>query len=103
MGSEQMGEILFFCLFFPNCLQTSPTIFFLIILIYLFLTVLGLHYCSKQGLLSSCNSQLLNAVASLAAEHGLEDARASVGATPVLSSCGSWPLEHRLNSCGAWA
>ena len=97
VGSERMGDILFFCLFFPNSVSRQAPLFLKIILINLFLTVLGLHYCSKQGLLSSCDSQLLNAMASLAAERGLEDARASVGATPVLSSCGSWALEHRLS------
>ena len=104
VGSERMGEILFFCLFFPNSVsRQAPLFFFLIIVIYLFLTVLGLHYCSKQGLLSIVIHRLLNALASLAAEHGLEGARASVVATPVLSSCGSWAPEHRLSSCGAWA
>ena len=100
-AQSEWGKSFSFAYSFPTVFRQAPLFFknnF-----NLFLTVLGLHYCSKQGLLSSCNSQLLNAVASLAAEHGLEDARASVGATPVLSSCGSWPLEHRLNSCGAWA
>ena len=41
----------------------------------------------------------LTAVASLAVEHGLWGARASVVAVPGLSSCGSQALEHRLGSC----
>ena len=46
---------------------------------------------------------LLIAVASLAAEHGLEGAWASVAAARGLRGCGFWALEHRLNSCGTWA
>ena len=33
----------------------------------------------------------------------LSGARASVVAAHGLSDCGSWALEHRLNSCGALA
>ena len=47
--------------------------------------------------------ELLIVVASLVAEHGLENARVSVVAVCGLSSCRSWSLEHRLSSCGAWA
>ena len=39
--------------------------------------------------------RLLITVASLVAEHGLEDTG--------LSSCDSWALEHRRRSCGAQA
>ena len=42
----------------------------------------------------------LTAVASLAVEHGLWGAQASVVAVCGLSSCGSQALEHRLGSCG---
>ena len=41
--------------------------------------------------------------ASLVVEHGLWGVRASGGAGPGLSSCGSQALEHRLNSYGTWA
>ena len=60
------------------------------------------------GLCSSCGEWgcslvvarwFVTAVASLAAEHGLEDTRASVVAMPGLSSRSSRALEHRLNSC----
>ena len=33
---------------------------------------------------------------------GMPHARASAAAA-VATSCGSWALEHRLSSCGAWA
>ena len=46
---------------------------------------------------------LLIAVASLAADHGFYGIRASVVVAQGLSSCSSWALEHRFNSCGAWA
>ena len=41
------------------------------------------------GLLSSCSMRPSAAVASLAAEHGVEGARASVVVAHELSSCGS--------------
>ena len=47
--------------------------------------------------------QLLTAAASLAGEHGLQGGWASVFVACGLSSCSSWILEHRLNSCGTWA
>ena len=46
---------------------------------------------------------LLIAVASLAVDHGLQGALASVATAFGLSSCSSWAPEHRLNSCGARA
>ena len=64
----------------------------------------------RLGLFSSCNKgghslvavfKLLIAVASLAAEHGLSRAWASVVVACGLSSRGSRALEHRLNGCGA--
>ena len=60
-------------------------------------TVLGLHCCLvfSLGLLSSCgvgfSLQWLLLLYSL-------DSR-----THSFSSCSSWALEHRLNSCGTWA
>ena len=47
--------------------------------------------------------RLLIVVASLAAEHGLQGAQASVVATLGPSSCGSCSLEHRPSSWGARA
>ena len=46
---------------------------------------------------------LLIAVASLVTERGLWGSPASVVVAGRLSRCRSQPLEHRLNSCGAWA
>ena len=46
---------------------------------------------------------LLSAVASPTAEYGLQDTQVSAAATHGLSSCGSWALENRFNSCGAQA
>ena len=43
---------------------------------------------------------LLIEVASLHASHGLHDMWALVVVADGLSSCGSWALEQRLNSCG---
>ena len=59
--------------------------------------------CGERGLLFVAVRGLLIAVASLVAEHGLESAGASVDVACGLSSCGSWALEHRRSSCGAWA
>ena len=59
--------------------------------------------CSEQGLLLAVVHRLLIAVASLIAEHRLQDARASVVVVRGLSSCGSRALEHWLSSHGAWA
>ena len=71
----------------------------------LFLAVLGLHHCvglslavPSRGypLLVVCGlltAYGLRCAASLAAEHGRRGFR----------SWGSWALEHRLSSCGAWA
>ena len=46
--------------------------------------------------------RLLIAVASLVAEHGLKGVQISVAMANGLSSCNSWTLEHRLNSCSTW-
>ena len=59
--------------------------------------------CDEQGLLFIAVHRLLTGVASLVAEHRLKGALASVVAARGLNSCSSRALEHRLNSCGAWA
>ena len=59
--------------------------------------------CSKRGQLSVAVRGLFTVVASLVAEHELQDAQASAAAARGLGSCGSRALEHRLNSCGVWA
>ena len=68
---------------------------------FLFMAVLGLCHCTGFAPIAASGGyslavvlRLLFAVASLAAEHGLQ------GAGVGLSSCGSQALEHRLNSCG---
>jgi len=45
--------------------------------------------------------RLLIAVASPVGQHKLKGTWASVAVAHALSNCGSWALEHRLNSCGA--
>ena len=69
----------------------------IILLIYLFLAVLGLHCCTGISLLAASGGyslvamlRLLIAVASLVAE-----VLGYLGS----SSCGSWALEHRFSSC----
>ena len=69
--------------------------------IYLFLATLGLCCCARA--FSSCGEwRLLFVVV-----HGLLIAVASLVEPRLqmrgLGSCGSWALEHRLNSCGTWA
>ena len=88
-----------------------PHLFFLILLfIYgcagssLPLWGFSLVEASRGYLLSSLVVlALLIGVASLIVEHGLLGVRASVVAARSLSSCGSWALEHRLNSGGTRA
>ena len=70
--------------------------------------MLGLHCCvgvylaAVSGSYSLVSvSRLLMAVASLAAEHGLQGLWASVAAAYGLSSWGSQALEHRVSRCGA--
>ena len=76
--------------------------------IYLFLAVLGLRchagfslVVESRGYSLVAMHKLLFAVA-FVVEHGLECAWASVIVARELSSCDSWALEHRLNSCGTW-
>ena len=78
--------------------------------IYLFLAVLGLHCCvrafssrGKQGLLLDAVHGLLIVVASLCCGAWALGTQASVVVAHGLSSCGSWALECRLSSWGAWA
>ena len=66
--------------------------------------------CSKQGLLFIAVCWLLIAVASVVAEHRLQERglqqlqhAGSVVVACGLSSCGSRALEPRLSSCGTWA
>ena len=52
-----------------------------------------------MGAALGCGEQASHVVASLVAEPSL-GARALVVAACMLSSCGSWALEHWLSSCG---
>ena len=69
------------------------------------LAALGLHCCSQAffscgewGLFFSAVSKVLNAVASLVAEHKLQGTGASIVAACGLSNFHSWALEHKLSS-----
>ena len=69
---------------------------------YLLLVLLGLCCCMDFSLVvvsGDCSHGLLIAAASLVAEHRLWVVPASVAAAHGLSTCGSWVLEHWLNSC----
>ena len=90
--------------FYPRAMESDviSSAFCFLILSYLFLfgcagsSLMLFSSCSKQGLLSSCGVQ---------ASHcgGFSCCRAWTPGHQRFSSCGSLPLEHRLNSCGAQA
>ena len=72
--------------------------------------MLGLHCCKDFSPVAASGGYSLVAVlglfivvASLVVEHRLQGTRASVVVAHGLSSFGSWALEHRLDSCEAWA
>ena len=95
---------------FSQPLACLFTLFFLNLLIYLFLASLGLRCCARafsscgeRGLLFVAVRGLLIVVASLIAEHGLQERRLQQLWCTGFSSCGSWALERRLSSCGARA
>ena len=74
------------------------------------MAALGLHCCARPfsscgewGLLFVAVCGLLIAVASLCCGAWALGMRASVVVAHGLSSWGSWALERRLSSCGAWA
>ena len=77
------------------------------VFIYLFLAMLDPRCSAGFSLVVESRGhslvavhELLIAVASLVVAHGLQATRAPVVTAPVLSSCSSQALEHRLNSCG---
>ena len=83
---------------------------YIILFIYLFLTVLDLCCCTGFSLVVESRGYppavvlaLLIAVASLVAEHGLQGSGASVVRARGLSWCGFPAPEYRLGSCGAQA
>ena len=68
------------------------------------MAVLGLHCCAgffsscgEWGLLFVATHRLLLVVTSFVGELGLQ------GVARGFSGCGFQALEHKLNSCGAWA
>ena len=74
------------------------------------MTVLGLRGCLGFPLAAARGGgslvavhRLLVAAASLLVELGLLGVWASVAEAHRPSSCSSWALEHRLNSCGIQA
>ena len=73
------------------------------------MVLLGLHGCTGFSLVASegCSlvavHRLFFVVASLIVEHRLWGTWTSVAVAHGLSSCGSWALEHRLDSSGALA
>ena len=69
---------------------------------FLFLLHVGFHELqSKQGLLPPCGGWAFPCGGFSCCP--AQGARASEVVARGLSSCGSLDLEHRLNSCGAWA
>ena len=83
--------------------------FLKIFFVCLFLAVLSLHCCAGFALVvvswgcSLAVHWLLTVVAPLVVVQGLWGAQSLVVAAYRLSSCSSWALEHRLNSCGVGA
>ena len=74
------------------------------------MAVLGLCYCMDLPLVAVSGGHspvaehgLFTAEFSFIVEHRVQGVQASVVAACGLSSFGSQALEHRLNSCGAWA
>ena len=59
--------------------------------------------CDERGYSLVAVLRLLIAVASLVAQHRLQDSQVSVVAAHVLCSCISQALEHRLNGYGSQA
>ena len=75
------------------------------VFINLSLVALGLQCCMGFSLVSASVGHSLVAVCkpliatgSLVAAHGLQGTRASAAVVRGLSGCGSWALEHRLDS-----
>ena len=75
------------------------------LLIYLFLTMLGLHCCEGFFFLvltseTSCHVRPSHCSGFSCSEHRFWDAWTSIAGDHRLGSDGSQALEHRLNSCG---
>ena len=90
---------MFITLYFNSLLQLYSFI--------LFLAVRGLRCCVGFSLPEATGGYslvvvhgLLITLVSLVAEHGLSGVWALVAVAHGLTSCGSWALEYRLNSCG---
>ena len=105
--------------FLNPCLRSTCThcyIYLFISLIYLFLTVRGLHCCMwassscrEQGLLSSCDhfsgseAQALGLLTSVVAAQGLSSCGLETLGHTSSSNCGLWAPDCGLSSCGTWA
>ena len=95
----------------PPSIPSSFYLFLKVIWFFtLFLAVLSLQRCAVFSLVVASRGfslvavcRLFIAVASLVAEQRPQGTWASVTVARGLSSCGSWALEHRLNSCGTQA
>ena len=59
--------------------------------------------CSEWGLLTSCGTQASHCDGFSSCGAQAVGTQVSAAAGRGLSGCGSLALEHRLNSCGAWA
>ena len=79
----------------------NSTLFFLRFS-YLFLVVLGLHFCVWPSLVEWNGATLSSGVQAFHCS-GFSCCRTQSLGCMDFSSCGSWALEHRLNSCGAGA
>ena len=90
----------FFFFFFFTAMPMKTNILYNTLYLYLFLTVLGLHYCEGFSLVVACG---LLTVAPSPVEHGHESVQASVLVVHELSSCRSRStgsmVEARRLSC----
>ena len=83
----------------PGSDQSREFFFFLIILfIYIFLAVLGLHCCTGFSPAVAIGGSLLVVVCGLLMV--VTRCRAQALEHAGLSGCGSWALEHGFSSCG---
>ena len=98
--------------------STSPVVFFMSILdwclfgpqgdlfaLSLLLRLLSLSFLLQCGLFSSCRGQGLLSSCSVQASHcgGFSCCRVQVLGHTGFSSCGSWAIDCRRNSCGSQA
>ena len=70
---------------------------------WVFIAVCGLSLVVVRGATLRCSAQPSHCGGFSCCGARALGARASVVVACGLSNCGSWALEHRLSSCGAWA